>query len=194
MSDEKTPDTEPEKKKGGKMKIIIGAALLLGAGAGAAYGASMMGYLGGHEEAKGPDLPKLVRKGEEDPYGVVKKDAADAAPEVDGEGGSEYRTSYYEFSDTFTSNLKDSPALVQISMSASTRYDGRVLIWLKKHDLALRSAILIELADTPEDEVYTAEGKARLQKRLAEALNRVLTEREGFGGVDAVYFNGFLVQ
>ena len=38
------------------------------------------------------------------------------------------------------------------------------------------------------------EGKERLQARLAAAINRVLEENEGFGGVDAVHFRSFLVQ
>ncbi len=193
MAEAKTSDAEPA-KKGGKMKLIIGAILLIGAGGGAAYGASALGYLGGAGPNDGPDLPQLVRKGAEDPYAQPVEGEKDAGPEIDGEGGSAYRTSYYAFDGTFTSNLKASPALAQISMSASTRYDGRVLIWLKKHDLALRSAILIVLADTTEEQVYTVEGKKQLQKRLAAALNDVLIEREGFGGVDAVYFTGFLVQ
>jgi flagellar FliL protein len=50
------------------------------------------------------------------------------------------------------------------------------------------------LADTPEEDAFTPEGKERLQKRLAGAINKVLTQTEGFGGVDAVYFKSFLVQ
>ena len=33
-----------------------------------------------------------------------------------------------------------------------------------------------------------------LQKRLAGAINKVLIQTEGFGGVDEVYFKSFLVQ
>ena len=36
--------------------------------------------------------------------------------------------------------------------------------------------------------------RKRLQDRLVKAINRVLTEQEGFGGVDAVHFRSFLVQ
>ncbi|MGB3378434.1 flagellar basal body-associated FliL family protein [Allopontixanthobacter sediminis] len=188
----KTDDDAPAKK--GKMKLVIIALAMLGVGAGGAYGAVAMGYLGASHEAKGPDLPKLVRKGEEDPYAPKSEAKEGEVDDVDGEGGSEYRTTYYSFEDAFTSNLLDSAALIQVSLAASTRYDGRVLMWLRKHDLAIRSAILIELADTPEGDVYSVEGKARLQKRLTAAINRVLTETEGFGGVDDVHFRGFLVQ
>ena len=67
-------------------------------------------------------------------------------------------------------------------------------MWLKKHELAIRSAMLEVLADTPEEDINTIEGKDRLQKRLTVAINRVLIEAEGYGGVDAVYFKNFLVQ
>ncbi|MGD9665547.1 MAG: flagellar basal body-associated protein FliL, partial [Novosphingobium sp.] len=98
------------------------------------------------------------------------------------------------FAEDFTSNLKNSDGLVQISLAASTQRDGRVLIWLKKHELAIRSAILTTLADTPEADIYSVDGKTRLQTRLTKAINTELTKREGFGGVDAVYFRSFIVQ
>ena len=113
---------------------------------------------------------------------------------VEGEGGSAYRTNYFSFEDAFTSNLKDSPGLIQVTLAVSTQRDGRVLQWLGKHELALRSVILVELADTSETEATTAAGKARLQQRLTDAINEVLTQTEGFGGVDNVHFRGYLVQ
>ncbi len=33
-----------------------------------------------------------------------------------------------------------------------------------------------------------------LQKRLTAAINKVLTQTEGFGGVDSVYFKSFIIQ
>ncbi|CCA94172.1 flagellar FliL protein [Novosphingobium sp. PP1Y] len=150
---------------------------------------------GGHHEAKQDNNPKLIRKGEVDPYAPVsdKKEEGGAA-EVDGEGGDEYRTAYYTFSEEFTSNLKNSDAMVQMALACSTRRDGRVLMWLKKHELAIRSQLLTIIADTPEENVYTMAGKEQLQKRMTAAINKVLTQKEGFGGVDAVYFRSFIVQ
>ena len=81
-----------------------------------------------------------------------------------------------------------------MSLAASTRRDGRVLMWLYEHSLAIRSRLLVELADTPEDEVMSSEGKKRLQQRLTAAVNDVLVAQEGFGGVDNVYFRTFIVQ
>jgi flagellar FliL protein len=151
-------------KKRGMIKIILGAVLLLGLGAGGAYGAYAMGLFGG-DAAEEPDNPKLVMKGEGETYPLPGAEGSkDAAPPVYGEGGSKYRTVYYSFEESFTSNL------------------------------AIRSAILAQLAATPEAEVYDVGGKERLAKRLTAAINAVLEENEGFGGIDAVHFRGFLVQ
>ena len=189
----KADDTPPsEKPKGGRMKMVIGALLLLGVGAGGAYGAFAAGFIGGSGET-GPDIPELVRKGDSDPYEIASDDKNDAAV-VYGDGGSEYRTAYYSFEDTFTSNLADSPALIQVDLAVSTQRDGRVLGWVKNHELAIRSAILVQLAATPEVDLYDPEGKDALSQRLTDAINAVLEENEGFGGIEAVHFKGLLVQ
>ena len=196
MSDKKEKEAKPKKGKGMLVKALLGV-VLIGAGGGGTFALVQSGMIGGGKDhAKEDNSPKLIRKGEEDPYApkTEAKEGEAAGADVDGEGGSEYRTSYYNFTDDFTSNLKNSSALVQISIACSTRRDGRVLMWLKKHELAIRSQILVVLADTPEEDVFTPEGKDRLQKRMTGAINKVLTDTEGFGGVDAVYFKSFLVQ
>jgi flagellar FliL protein len=201
MSDKKDKDAKPKKKGGGMLLKIGAAAALLGVGGGGAYGLVAAGIFGGgaHGEGHEDKNPKLIRKGEEDPYAPAPKEGGPGEEgggghEVDGEGGSEYRTAYFSFSEDFTSNLKDSDLLVQVSLACSTHRDYRVILWLQKHELAIRSALLTAIADTPGEEVQSAEGKTRLQKRLVATINKVLTDSEGFGGVDAVYFKTFIVQ
>jgi flagellar protein FliL len=192
---EKEGEGGGKSKKGGMIKLVLAGVLLLGGGAGGAYGAFAMGLIGGGEGHDEPDEPKLVLKTEHDPYplpGAEKK--KDETPPVYGEGGSKYRTAYYSFEEGFTSNLADSAGLVQVELAVSTRRDGRVLQWVHNHELAIRSAILTQLAATPEAEVYDVGGKDRLAKRLTKAINAVLEENEGFGGIDSVHFRGFIVQ
>ena len=193
--DKAETDSEDAKPKGGFMKLVIVAVLMLVVGAGGAYGAFAAGLIGGGGEDAGPDVPKLVRKGEADPYappgGSSDKDAGEP---VYGEGGSEFRTAYYSFDESFTSNLSNSPGLIQVDLAVSTQHDGRVLQWVENHELAIRSAILIQLAATPEEDVYSPEGREKLSGRLTDAVNSVLEEHEGFGGVDKVHFEAFLVQ
>jgi len=196
MSD-KEEKPKKQKKGGGMMMKVVMAVGLLAVGGGGVFGLVAAGIIGGGhaEEAKKDNNPKLVRKGEEDIYAPKAKEGEEGgAADVEGEGGSEFRTVYYNFAEDFTSNLKNTDALLQVNISASTRRDYRVVMWMKKHELAIRSALLIAIADTPEEDVISPEGKGRLQKRLTAAINKVLTETEGFGGVDNVYFKTFIVQ
>jgi flagellar FliL protein len=183
------------------MLLKIGAAgALLAVGGGGAYGLVAAGIVGGggHGDEKEDKNPKLIHKGEEDPFAPAAKEGEHGEEggghEVDGEGGSAYRAAYFSFTEDFTSNLKDTDMLVQMSIACSTHRDYRVILWLQKHELAVRSAVLTALADTPGEEVASAEGKTRLQKRLVATINKVLVDAEGFGGVDAVYFKTFIVQ
>lgn len=185
-----TPQTE-KPKKGKALKIAIGLIAMVGVGAGGTYGAFAAGLFGGDHD-DGPDHPDFVRKGEADPYEVASD--GDEVVVVHGDGGSEYRTAYYSFDESFTSNLADSPALIQVDLAVSTQRDGRVLQWVQNHELAIRSAILVQLAATPEVDVYSVEGKEALAKRLTAAVNEVLEQNEGFGGIEAVHFKGILVQ
>ena len=203
MSDKKEKEAKPKKKGGGMMLKVGAAGALLAVGGGGAYGLVAAGIIGGggeHGSSHEDKNPKLIRKGEEDPFAPAAKEGGHGEEggggghEVDGEGGSEYRAAYFSFSEDFTSNMKDSDMLVQVSLACSTHRDYRVILWLQKHELAVRSALLTALADTPGEEVQSAEGKARLQKRLVATINKVLTDAEGFGGVDSVYFKTFIVQ
>ncbi len=195
MSNEETPQEPAKKKKGGKLKLMLFALVLLGAGGGGTYAAFAAGMLGAHQEKEEDNNPKMVLKGEEDPFPFVSaNEDKGAGPIVYGTGGGKYRTAYYNFSAEFTSNLADGAALVQVGLAASTHYDGRVLMWLNEHETAIRSRILTELAATSEADLASVDGKQELQKRLTKAVNETLEELEGFGGVDNVYFRSFIVQ
>jgi flagellar protein FliL len=177
----------PKKKKGKKLILIIALLILIGAGAGA--GVYFSGILGpskdeGAEAQK--DLPKLLPKGSKPKGAEGEKSGSGDAPK--------YESSYFQIEKEFTSNLKDSTHLIQVGIAVSTPYDEKVIEHLKAHELAVRSAVLMTLSETDEELIFTAEGKKDLQKRLAKAINDVLKEKEGFGGVGNVYFTNFIVQ
>jgi flagellar FliL protein len=94
----------------------------------------------------------------------------------------------------FTSNLQDSVHMVQVGIAISTPYDDTVIENLKTNEVAVRSAVLLALGDTSEDQVFSSQGKTLLQKRIAKAINDTLEQKEGFGGVSNVYFTNFVVQ
>ncbi|HEX4849081.1 MAG TPA: hypothetical protein VFV30_13125 [Novosphingobium sp.] len=70
MSDSNEAEAKPRKKKGKGFLIkgLIGL-ILIAAGGGGTFALVQAGMLGDHaEEKKEADHPKLVKKGEEDPY------------------------------------------------------------------------------------------------------------------------------
>ncbi|MES2986717.1 MAG: flagellar basal body-associated FliL family protein [Pseudomonadota bacterium] len=204
MSDEITEESAPKKKKKGKkLLLFVGAPLLLaGGGGGAAYAMGWLNVAGGaHDEAKSNE-PKLVPKSEEKRAGAGgeggegggESGGTGGQPTPAGEGGDKYASTYYPLEKEFTSNLQDSVHFIQVGVAVSTPYDDKVIENIKTHEIAIRSAVLLALGETTEDEVFTAPGKKGMQERLVKSINAVLKEKSGFGGVGNVYFTNFIVQ
>ena len=200
MSDAKADDKAP-KKKGGLMKVLmLGVGLLVLVGGGVAGGlfAAKAGFFGGVASAKAePTGPKLVPKTEQkrvSASGDAKEGGSSGNAPPTGVGGDKYASNYYPMDKEFTSNLQDSVHFVQVGLAVSTPYDDTVIANLKTNEIAVRSAILMALGDTTEDQVFTSAGKQQLQKRLAKAINDTLQQKEGFGGIGNVYFTNFVVQ
>lgn len=203
MSD--TPDkTAP--KKGGKKKLLIGAVALIamvGGGVAAGVYAASSGMVGGGHaaaEAEDADKPKLVLKADQKPAEGKEGGHAETTgggegkPTPEGHGGDKYASTYYALDKDFTANLQDSVHVIQIGVAVSTPYDEKVVEHLKTNDIAVRSAILLTLGDTTEEQVFSSAGKRQLQDRLVKAINATLEQKEGFGGVGNVYFTSFVVQ
>ena len=200
--------TEEKPKKSGKMKkmLMIGIGILVigGGGAGAGLYAAGSGLLGGGDAKTrsviDPNKPQLVLKGQGKASSTVE--GGEHSGEGEGgdsgqarsSGGEKYESTYYQIEREFTSNLKDSPRFVQIGLGVVTNYDERVIENLKRHEMPVRSAVLLTLADEDENAVFTAAGKEDLSRRLTIAINKVLTKKEGFGGITDVYFTNFIIQ
>lgn len=202
------------KKKGGKKKrliMLVGGVLLL-CGGGAAAGFFVAG--GMHKEAKGPRIdpnqPQLVLKGEKpeevakiweakaEEEGVAHEDTADEhgkgidLPHPKNPAG--YEATYFQIPAPFTTNLSDSDSFAQLSVAVATYYDNRVIQAVQTHELAIRSAVLLMLAQEEELNLATPEGKEKLQAKLVKIINDVLKSKTGYGGVDNVYFTNFVIQ
>ena len=211
MSDkpEKTEDAAPKKKgKLGKMLVMgLGVIVLLGGGVGAGLYAASAGLVGGGGHAEVDDgKPKLVPKSEQKRGGAAEGEGGhgggEEASSGHGEGkavpsgghGDRFASNYYAMEKEFTSNLQDSVHMVQVGVAISTPYDDTVIENLKTNEVAVRSAVLLALGDTSEEQVFSSQGKTLLQKRIAKAINDTLEQKEGFGGVSNVYFTNFVVQ
>ena len=182
-----------KKKKGRKLLFLILALLVIGGGAAGGYFAVYGG--GGHVEAEAedPNQPQLVVR-----EGVSDEAAAEARQRARGRNGRPdprvFQATYIPLEGQFTSNLRGGDAFVQIAIGVSTFYDQRVGERLTAHNMAIRSAILTALSEADPVALTTLRGKEELKETLRNAINNVLTNREGFGGIDEVYFTSFVTQ
>ncbi|SBV34655.1 Flagellar basal body-associated protein FliL [uncultured Sphingopyxis sp.] len=196
-------NVEGAPKKKGKVKklLLIGVAAiaLIGAGAGAGI---YFGALSAHEAKPEDHYPKLV---------VRSKDGAEPVAEDDKEAPlkvgtvsvpndrfkvdpRKYEVTYYPMAESFTTNLADGSGFLQIGISLSTFYDGKVINNIKRQAVPIRSVVLMVLAEQDPALLSTSQGKQRLQRQLTTAINDVLREKEGFGGIDNVYFTSLVIQ
>jgi len=105
-----------------------------------------------------------------------------------------YQATYFQLQTPFTSNMSDTDAFAQISLAVSTYYDMRVIEAIKTHEMAIRSQVLMLLAQQPETMLATPDGKKELQVKIKAVINDVLKQKTGYGGVDNVYFTNFVIQ
>jgi flagellar protein FliL len=200
-----TKDKSEAPKKSGKAKKLlmlgVGGSILIGAGAGAGI------YLGGGLEAQAarPEdhYPKLVLRsiggeepaeaegGKEAPLKVGTVAVPNDRFKIDPR---KYEITYYPITDAFTTNLVDGSGFLQIGISLSTFYDGKVISNVKRQAVPIRSVVLMVLSEQDPALLSTSHGKQRLQRQLTAAINDVLREKEGFGGIDNVYFTTLVIQ
>jgi flagellar protein FliL len=203
MSKQKSSDPATKPKKGKKKVIIALVAALVLVGAGAATGIYLAGGITGQTEDIDPNRPKLVERSEdpEPPAAAAEGEAPilkegtvavknDRVP-VDPR---KYEVTYVNLDQSFTANLADGAGFVQLGLSLSTYYDGKVVQNIQRQSVPIRSAILMVLSQQDAQALSTPQGKQMLQRDLTAAINDVLRQKEGFGGVDNVYFSNLVIQ
>ena len=101
---------------------------------------------------------------------------------------------YVEIPNSFTANLKDTGRFVQVKIAISTQGGPPVVEAVKRHHVAIVSAVLGILADTQEGELTEAGGRDALARRMRMAINDVLQRKSGIAGVDDVFITSFVLQ
>jgi flagellar FliL protein len=208
---EAAAEEEAPKKKLPIVRIlvtVIGAILLVGVGAGAAILYMKLtkppeenplaivierkAAPEAHDDHGKEGGDKAGDKGGKDAHGAPAAPAGPAGKPVPTK--ETFVTSYFEFPGNFTTNLKGSRRFVQMSIGLATQYDKRVIENVQKHEVAIRAEVLALLAEQAEPDVVGVDNRRRLQGLIRDAINRILTERTNFGGIDDVYITALVMQ
>lgn len=144
---------------------------------------------GGEKKA---DEKKDAHGGGDGHGGGDKKDAGPAGKAVPST--EQFATTYFEFPGNFTTNLRGSKRFVQLSLGLSTQYDKQVIENAQKHEVAIRGEVLALLADQSEADMVGIANRRKLQEMFKDTINKVLTERAGFGGIESVFITALVMQ
>ncbi len=129
---------------------------------------------GGKENGKNPNgPPKLNKKSPDSPR---------------------FDYTYHQLDREFLVNLSGSRKVMSVQIAIMTRYDERVIENLKKHEFAVRSAVMDVMRQTVEAELPKPDFRKDLGVKIRDAMNSLLEKYEDFGGVEEVMFTSFIVQ
>jgi flagellar FliL protein len=214
MADEQE---EGEGKKGGLIKIIILAvAGLVLVGAAIAATLFFTGFFDKKaaeavaeavEEDAGGDAKGEGKAGAKAGDAPAKGDAKGDAKASDGKGGGKpapkqratpervrFEQTYLELERPLLANVTNSRKVMQIRLAIMTYYDERVFNNVKKHEFALRSAILDVMRQSTEADIIKPTFRTELSEKIRLTINALLEKYEDFGGVEEVHFTEFVVQ
>ena len=105
-----------------------------------------------------------------------------------------FEKNYMQMDKELMTNITGSKKVMVVQVALMTHYDQRVFDNIKKHDFAIRSAMLDVLRQTTEAEISRADFRKNLADKLKDVMNEVLEKNEDFGGIEDVFFTSFVVQ
>ena len=133
-----------------------------------------------------------------DGHGDKKGDAKDSGgpPKLNKKSpdSPRFEYTYFQLEREFLVNLTGSKKVMSVQIALMTRYDERVIENVKKHEFALRSAIMDAMRLTTEADLAKPDFRRDLAKKVADVMNTLLEKYEDFGGVEEINFTNFIVQ
>ncbi|MEW8552541.1 MAG: flagellar basal body-associated FliL family protein [Candidatus Thiodiazotropha sp.] len=100
---------------------------------------------------------------------------------------------YIDMKPPFVVNLPGKPSLLQIGVSVRVRSD-EMAEFIKHNDPMIRHNLLNLLSGADAKALKARATKEALQSEMLQELNRVVTELQGPGEVEALYFTNFVMQ
>lgn len=102
---------------------------------------------------------------------------------------------YLQLDPAFVVNFQDENALrfLQVGVNVMS-HDPEALVATKEADPEIRNALLMLFSAQDVKSLSDVKGKQKLQAAALAEIQRVLKEKIGRPGVDAVYFTSFIMQ
>ena len=186
---EATEEEAPKKKK--PILLIAGAAvggivLIVGVVFGTLF---FSGYFEKQAELEAEDkleeLEAAASKAKVEAPSKIKKEAPEA---------TRFEKNYMQLDKELMTNITGSKKVMVVQIALMTHYDSRVFDNVKKHEFALRSAMLDVIRQSTEADINKPDFRKDLAAKLKDTMNELLENYEDFGGIEDVFFTSFVMQ
>ena len=182
-------EEQPKKKK--PILLILGIAVIaIVVMVGVAFGTL---YFSGYYEKKA-ELAAMDKLEELEAAATKAKDEAPAKLKKEASEATRFEKNYFQIEKELMTNITGSKKVMVVQLAVMTHYDSRVFDNIKKHEFALRSAMLDLMRQTTEAEANKPEFRKELAVKLKDVMNSLLEEYEDFGGIEEVMFTSFVMQ
>jgi len=179
----------PKKKK--PILLILGIVVLaIVLMVGVAFGTL---YFSGFYEKKA-ELAAMDKLEELEAAATKAKDEAPAKLKKEAPEATRFEKNYFQIEKELMTNITGSKKVMVVQLAVMTHYDSRVFDNIKKHEFALRSAMLDLMRQTTEAEANKPEFRKEMAVKLKDIMNSLLEEYEDFGGIEEVMFTSFVMQ
>jgi flagellar FliL protein len=105
-----------------------------------------------------------------------------------------FENTYLEIDKEFMTNITSSKKIMVVKVAVMTHYDSRVFDNVKKHEFAIRAAVLDVMRQSTEADVAKADFRIDMAAKIKVVMNEILMKYEDFGGIEDVFFTSFVMQ
>ena len=150
-------------------------------------------FFSGYYEKKA-ELAAMDKLEELEAAATKAKDEAPVKIKKEAPEETRFEKNYFQLDKELMTNITDSKKVMVVQIALMTHYDNRVFDNVKKHEFAIRSAMLDVMRQTTEAETKKPEFRKELAAKIKETMNGLLEEYEDFGGIEEVFFTSFVMQ
>ncbi len=188
---EEVVEGEPKKKKPILLILVIVLSviiLIMSVMFGTLY---FSGYFEHKSEAAAHEkVDELAKEAEE-----AQKAMPDGPSKVKKEAeATRFENTYLGIDKEFMTNITNSKKIMVVKVAVMTHYDSRVFDNVKKHEFAIRSAVLDVMRQSTEADVAKPDFRVELAAKIKVVMNDMLMKYEDFGGIEDVFFTSFVMQ
>ena len=188
---EEVVEGEPKKKKPILLILVIVLSvivLIMSVMFGTLY---FSGFFEHKSEAAAHEKVDELEKEAENAHSAVPEGPSKVKKEAEA---TRFENTYLEIDKEFMTNITNSKKIMVVKVAVMTHYDARVFDNVKKHEFAIRSAVLDVMRQSTEADVAKSDFRVELAAKIKVVMNDMLMKYEDFGGIEDVFFTSFVMQ